>query len=227
MNTKEEVSNHKVIDWVSGKLLHAFGDDNPTDETMLVFKKHESVSVENKKFDCSLAKEFNKLSIDERGRTLEDLHGVGPSQEESPEFVSAKMDELHEVIRNTPNKPSAYDQAIEQNEEYVKSRRFGLMFLRAELFDAPKAATRLLFFLRKKLEYFGADALTRGLRLGDLPEGAQLTLERGCFQVLPFRDRSGRLIFTEVMFFGERLFPHVNCYVSAMLVSIVPRRVFS
>ena len=87
------------------------------------------------------------------------------------------------------------------------------MFLRAELFDVPKAVKRLLFFLQKKLELFGEQTLTRDLRLSDLSEDAQHALENGSFQLLPFRDRSGRIIFIEFMFTGDKQYRHVKDFV--------------
>lgn len=223
MNSNDEDESRRVIEWVSSKLLHSFGDDDPADETLSVVKQpsSQSAAIENKRFDSSLAKEFNKLSIQERGKKLEEVHGVAPIPEENPEFLEAKLTELKVVIQEAPNKPRAYFQALEQNEGYVNSPKFGLMFLRAELFRVEKAATRLLFFLKKKLEFFGEDALTRDLRLSDLPEDAQKTLENGPCQLLPFRDRSGRIIFVEAMFTGERRYPHIKDYVSSHLILAV------
>lgn len=211
-----DTKNQKVLQWVNGTLLDSY-EDPDDDEPLSIIRKRNAKTAPSsnyKDFDSSLAKQLNQLSIDERGRMFEHIHGVAPRIEETPEFIDSKLQDLHcQLGRMTP-KPQAYFLAIRQNEGYVMSKSFGLMFLRSELFDVPKALTRLLLFLEKKLEYFGPDALTRSLRLSDLSEGAQSTLENGSFQLLPFRDQSGRLIFVEAIFTGDRGFPHVSCYVS-------------
>lgn len=214
---KDSAENQKVFDWVDRKLLHSFGDDNGADETLTTVKRHarHSVATENERnFDTSLAREFNNLSIEKRGRHLEEIHGVATIPEENPAFLDEHLRKLHRLLDETPNKPLAYTLALEQNQAYIRSRLFGLMFLRAELFDVPKAVKRLLFVLQKKLEFFGEQTLTRDLRLSDLPEDAQHALENGSFQLLPFRDRSGRIIFIEFMFTGDREYRHVKDFVS-------------
>jgi hypothetical protein len=55
----------------------------------------------------------------------------------------------------------AYEQAERMTKGYVTDSKFRLMFLRANRFDAEKAATRLVNFMEGKLEYFGPGALAR------------------------------------------------------------------
>lgn len=73
-------------------------------------------------------------------------------------------------------------------------RDFRLGFLRAERFNAKKAATRILDFFDEKRALFGIDLLARKLRLEDLNEETIKVLESGFIQLLPGRDRAGRAV---------------------------------
>ena len=91
---------------------------------------------------------------------------------------------------------NAYLQAQHQSPSYVQSPAFRLMFLRAESFDAPLAAHRMLVYLEEKLSRFGPDALTRSLTLQDLsPQARTMLLDLGIHQLLPSRDSAGRAIY--------------------------------
>ena len=68
------------------------------------------------------------------------------------------------------------------------------MFLRAEYFDAAKAAHRLVKFMEGKHELFGKQALSRPLYVDDLDARDQVALEKGFLQVVPARDTAGRAV---------------------------------
>lgn len=76
----------------------------------------------------------------------------------------------------------------------MNERNFRLRFLRAELFDAKKAATRLSKFLETGLEFFGSQVLVRPVRLSDFSRKEMKVFNIGRIQLLPYRDRSGRRV---------------------------------
>lgn len=178
---------------------------------------------------------MNQLTIMEREELYEEIHGVEQIIEESDEFVQKKLEEMdfelnHKIVHNP-----AYVRAmmLHANDEkkgdeegrpgdrfphHVTNRKFRIMFLRSEKFDAPKAARRLVRFLEGKLQYLGElynnnnnDAsssrppmnsknyddsiLTRQLLFTDLDSETQHFLETGAVQLLSCRDRAGRAIF--------------------------------
>jgi hypothetical protein len=109
-------------------------------------------------------------------------------------FIQGKLEEFDEALRQIKQKV-AYNQAIEDLVEYVEDPKFRLIFLRADSYDARKAAQRLVSFLDEKLKRFGPEALTRQLTIDDLSGNAKsLFAKKGVFQVLPTRDSSDRAI---------------------------------
>jgi hypothetical protein len=74
------------------------------------------------------------------------------------------------------------------------SNNFYLLFLRAEEFQVEAACQRIIRFFANKLELFGLDTLTSVIRLDDLSEADKESLASGGIQILPRRDRAGRLV---------------------------------
>ena len=68
------------------------------------------------------------------------------------------------------------------------------MLFRSELFDIKKAAVRLIKYLDLMVEMYGDWALQRKVRLADFTKSELQILKAGYYQMLPFRDRSGRRI---------------------------------
>ena len=146
--------------------------------------------------DSVLAKEFSKLSTQERSRTYEELHGVNDCVEETPILLRNSLRQLDEALAQITVKP-AYEMAVQQNKDYVMDTNFRLMFLRADGFHPEKAATRLVGFLEGKLQYFGESLLTKRIQFSDLDEDDQACVKGGHLQVLPSRDQSGRPIIID------------------------------
>jgi hypothetical protein len=101
----------------------------------------------------------------------------------------------------------AYEKAIRRQQQqqqqtpsssssslYICSESFRLTFLRADLFDMSKACSRYIHHIYLLEKYFGPVALQRPLRYSDLTKNEQDIFKVGSAQVLPSRDRSGRLI---------------------------------
>jgi hypothetical protein len=56
--------------------------------------------------DSVLAKEFNKLSVQERSKTYEELHGVDDCVEETPLFVQNSLRQLDDELARIKEKPA-------------------------------------------------------------------------------------------------------------------------
>eukprot|EP00429_Kryptoperidinium_foliaceum_P009693 CAMPEP_0176003292 /NCGR_PEP_ID=MMETSP0120_2-20121206/1098_1 /TAXON_ID=160619 /ORGANISM="Kryptoperidinium foliaceum, Strain CCMP 1326" /LENGTH=559 /DNA_ID=CAMNT_0017335929 /DNA_START=308 /DNA_END=1987 /DNA_ORIENTATION=- len=155
-------------------------------------------------FDRAVADQLNRMSLDERERTLEEMHGVAPIHDETEELIAVKLKELQENIDRAPaSERMMYDKALIQRggSDYLKSRRYMLPFLRAENFDIEKAASRLLLNCTIKAKYYGEETAGRPLCLDDLSSEDIRALRSGVFGIFPRRDRSGRLV----------LFNHIVC----------------
>jgi hypothetical protein len=141
-----------------------------------------------------LAKEMNQLSVKEREKVLDDVHGIARVVDEPQEFIEACLALLDKELNNISNK-AAYDLASSMSKEYTSSKTRRLMFLRAESFDPYNAASRMVRFFDEKYELFGADKLTKDILLDDLDPDDIITIENGFYQVLPEKDCAGRKVF--------------------------------
>lgn len=169
--------------------------------------------------DTMLAQELNKMSTKEREKHCEQLHGILDDDfVETPELIEGAIDQLQMELLMIPKK-DAYVLAWHMNRSYVEERSFRLLFLRANKFDAKKAAARLVLFMEKKKELFGPETLVRSLLLKDLDEDDIETMKAGALQVLPKRDRAGRLILIDFHLIGPRVFKTDMNLVSGARVS--------
>jgi hypothetical protein len=151
--------------------------------------------------DALLAKEMNQLSVEEREKVLEDVHGIARVIDEPQEFIEACLALLEKELTNISSR-AAYDLASSMSKEYTSSNKMRLMFLRAESFDPNKAASHMVAFFDEKYKLFGAEKLTKDIVLADLDPDDIVALESGSFQVLPEKDSAGRKVFCT--------FPHVS-----------------
>jgi hypothetical protein len=145
--------------------------------------------------ESQLARDLNKISLNEREKVYEDLHGVSGLVDESPELVASCLAELEPEIAKIRRR-DAYIAAASKDSGYTSSRALRLQFLRAEHFDSKKAATRLVGFFERKLELFGLDPLARDLLISDLNEEDKECLQSGLMTSVPVRDKAGRGILT-------------------------------
>ena len=144
--------------------------------------------------DSMLARDMNRLSVEEREKVFEDVHGIARVLDEPPEFIEACLALLEKELTNISNKV-AYDLASSISKEYTSSKKRRLMFLRAESFDPCNAASRMVRFFDEKYDLFGADKLTKDITLDDLDPDDIVNLENGLYQVLPEKDPAGRKVF--------------------------------
>jgi hypothetical protein len=143
--------------------------------------------------DALLAQSMNQLSMKEREKVLEDIHGVADILEEELGFVEQCLVELEEELQKVPNK-NAYETARSSSVDYVSNRTFRLQFLRADSFNVRHAAVRIVAYFEAKLELFGLEKLTKYITQSDLDKEDLACLESGISQLLPVRDTTGRTI---------------------------------
>jgi hypothetical protein len=150
-----------------------------------------------------VAKEMYLLSLQEREKAYEDIHGVSAMVHETPELTAASLQTMEHYLQSITSttttrdhKPSAYQLALVQNRhDYVQDAKLRLMFLRAERFHVEKAANRLLRWLDWKLELFGIEKLCQAhIGLAELNADARFMVETGMMQLLPARDNCDRLV---------------------------------
>lgn len=149
-----------------------------------------------------------RLSFKDRNAIDEEVHGVNNlSREETPELLHESMRQLSVELSKIPNKV-AFDrsQRLFGNNTYVNTADFRLRFLRCDYFDAKKAAVRMVNFLDFVDELFDGDlVLQRPIQLTDFSKAEMKMLRSGIYQLLPYRDRSGRPIYTELGNMGLHL----------------------
>jgi hypothetical protein len=150
--------------------------------------------------DALYAKDMFELSMNERDKVLQDVHGVADVIEETPEFIKERqaqlLHELNKLVAKQKHKhkqtTAAYEQALQQNANFVQSEKFQLPFLRADRWDPTRAANRVISFLEAKLKLFGPKLLCQTICISDLNREDRKSLESGFFQLLPVRDVAGR-----------------------------------
>ena len=152
--------------------------------------------------DAILAKELHDLSLQERERVFEEIHGVVDDvHNKDPSNMDRLLEELDGEIRKIKQK-SAYERAVFLSPRYVRDVGFRRKFLRADGFDVTKAAKRMVNYYEHKAELFGEDKLVKKITLDDFDDDDMEELRTGSFQVLPEKDRSGR----PVMFITQKEF---------------------
>jgi hypothetical protein len=143
--------------------------------------------------DALLARELNRLSMQEREQVNYDVHGVAELMPEGSEFISTRLVQLELELAKITEKV-AYSQALMQDPNFVKNRDFRIRFLRAGRFAAAEAAVRMVRHFQYKMELFGAGKMVKDIEIDDLDSEDIKVLESGFIQLLPVRDRAGRAI---------------------------------
>jgi hypothetical protein len=201
------------------EVVHDKYSDNPKDfeeyltttGTPLTHRDVLNLRTEPKNIDTQmddlLSKGLLGLSLQDRNAINEEIHGVQTlAPEETPEMLTAALDNLSVEISMISNTQKvAYNKSQEiSTTSYINSADFRLRFLRCDLFDAKKAALRIVNFLDLLLEIFGDFALRRPIQMTDFNRDELQVFRLGLQQLLPYRDRSGRRIFASVGGFGLR-----------------------
>ena len=109
-----------------------------------------NLNIDTHDTDALLAREINDLSLEQRDRVLNEIHGVASDIVETPELIESSLTQLQEEILKI-RKRSAYDRAAFVSPKFVMDTKFRLMFLRSVYFDCKKAAKRIVSILSKRL----------------------------------------------------------------------------
>ena len=149
-----------------------------------------------------LAKEVSELSVKERDRVYDDIHGIPYVVEENPDFVNQclqQMDnEVQKLLQSGHNDQLtyAYRLALLANPAYVQGRPLCLMMLRGCKYESIPSARRIMTHFRWKLDLFGPTKIGKEyITLDDLDEDDIIALEAASFFFLPGTDRAGRKVF--------------------------------
>jgi hypothetical protein len=151
---------------------------------------------------------FN-LSFHDRNQIEEEMHGVScMAIDETPELLEESLYQFDlELDLIDENNKVAYNKAQEiiQSEEdplthsFILSKEVKLRFLRSELFDPRKSASRFTKYIDLLFDLYGECALRRPIQLQDLNLEELTFLKSGQNQLLPYRDRSGRRILSIIV----------------------------
>lgn len=182
--------------------------------------------------DTLVNNEMMELNVKTRNKIYEEIHGVRcMAPFETPELLERSLKLLDAELASIPpsekrafchasnqkngsgDNNSSSTESIDDQKIYVNTDEFRLRFLRCELFNAKKAARRLVGYL-DLIAYCltfkkGLAVLQRPITLLDLDDIEQMVLRQGHLQILPFRDRSGRRILTAVASLGINYDPNV------------------
>ena len=165
-------------------------------------KTHNASTVDDQEFnEHTFSNSLLKLSFEDRNTIMEEIHGVTClAPNETPELLQTAFRSLDDEL-NTIAEKKAFNLAQQQTSVvadvpycYVNTTEFRLRFLRAELFQTKKAAERMVNYLALLYETFGLVALRRPIRFSDLTKVEHEFLRGGDYQLLPYRDRSGRRV---------------------------------
>jgi hypothetical protein len=153
-------------------------DDDDDDESMLIHH------------------ELNELSFEEREQVLEEVHGVAKFQDETPAFLKDRLERFKEAVAAVNgSKRRALDRAVFYRPTILLDEAFHLLFLRADYYNAVKAAKRMAKYYEDKLTLFGEHKLVKKITLEDLNDTDRKVLDSGFFKVLPHKDQTGRPIW--------------------------------
>ncbi|KAL3937388.1 MAG: hypothetical protein SGBAC_007499 [Bacillariaceae sp.] len=162
-----------------------------------VFPDSRDVATTSQEIDSFLASSMAQLNVQERETVLEELHGIrnNDNPESNPDSVDQMLRLLDMHLQNVKG-GSIYETAEAIDRASVTSRRFRIMFLRANRYDPQAAAAQVIKYLELKRSLFGQEKLTKQITMSDLNEDDKDYLESGTVQISTKRDRSGRGILT-------------------------------
>jgi len=144
-----------------------------------------------------LANELTALSLNDRTKVQEEIHCVrSMAVQETPVLVDDALEQLRREAISLVDSAggNVFVDALVLGSPYVQSQEFGLKLLRADFFNVKLAARRMLNHLEVLFKFYGPAALHRPLRFSDLSKEEQECIRKGSIEILPSRDKAGRLI---------------------------------
>ena len=207
-NTKLPQHNYK------GKIASKMKRPDGTESVGGGFESSESQEDEDD-VDKILARDLQGLSVEKRNQAMLDLHGIVELRPEDPDEMARLLKEMEIEVKAIiaritsripeggpgsfpgPQQRIPYTVAEEQSYEYVHNTKFRMMFIRADRYDAKKAAARLIKFFEVKQTLFGDDRLCKKIKLEDLldSDAGRASVEAGYCPQPRYRDATGRPIF--------------------------------
>jgi hypothetical protein len=146
-----------------------------------------------------LQKEIQNLDDETKEQLQKDLYGEETFVEETTEILNSSLARLHEELEAIEeDEKETFLRAQQECPVHVNSDNFLLPFLRAEKFNASKAARRIVVYWNEKLRLFGEDHTFGPITLASLQEGDLRVLRDGGLTLVP-KDKHGR-----VMIHGDR-----------------------
>lgn len=161
-------------------------------DNVKAFLRHPSLDVSS-----IINKEMLKYDVTERNAIYEEVHGVGnlcPDESQPGMVENALNDLVYELDAIPAHQKREYTQSLSMPHSYIHTRDFRMRFLRADLFDAKRAANRLVTCLQTMCFLYGPYALERPIRLSDFSKRELKVFNAGRIQLLPYRDRGGRRV---------------------------------
>lgn len=156
------------------------------------------------KADGFLSREMQGLNANDRNASLEEIHGVRcMAPEETPKLLVESLEAFWSAVHAIPESskvPYNFCRRIaalrDGNPKHyaIDDPIFHLRFLRCELFDAQKAATRYIHYLNFVHTHWGDIALEREIRFSDFSKEEIKLFRKGLYQILPVRDKAGRKV---------------------------------
>lgn len=144
----------------------------------------------------SLAEEFQNLSVQEREKVMDEIHGV--VMDEIPETEAILQSGLHEMREELENlsreRRKLFDRALFLRPSLESDETLYATFLRGERYDAKKAASQLCRYFEQKGQLFPEEKLPCRITMEDLEEDDVTCIRAGLFHILPQKDRSGRTV---------------------------------
>jgi len=120
--------------------------------------------------DADLAADMNALTFEERQYMEEDVHGVADVIEETPEFVTQKIEEMKVFLEANKSPKRAWDRAVFLRPALADDRRLYLMFLQARRFQSHDAARTMAAYFEAKRDLWGDDLLIHRITWNDVSE---------------------------------------------------------
>jgi len=119
--------------------------------------------------DADLAKDLNAMTFAERQAMEEDIHGAGNVIEETPEFVTEKIEKMREALDHMNMKRrQAWERAVFLRPALNGDRNLHLTFLRARRYRPDDAATLMAAYYQTKRDLFGDDLLIHRITWNDV-----------------------------------------------------------
>ncbi|CAJ1939093.1 unnamed protein product [Cylindrotheca closterium] len=150
--------------------------------------------------ETQIASDLAQASPGDRERAYFDLHGIPNVWSETPQLIQQNLERMDQKVQGIRYKV-AFEMAEAQSSRYVRDRELRLTFLRADMFDANKAALRFARFFQAKLDLFGQEKLALNITQDDLDHDDMMLLNSGYGRFLEQPDQTGRPV--AVLFFNE------------------------